>query len=61
MFNRIKNWIIKKLGGHTDTEYKRLLAIADNMTTLKFTTSIPGYIEYPDFDIQKYGLETQKT
>lgn len=69
MFNRIKTWIIKKLGGYTAAEYNRawnesiitnkidtVFVANREIKTLKYVTSFPYYMERQNFDIKKYAL-----
>lgn len=69
MLNKIKTWIIKKLGGYTPTEYNGLkneISITNTINnrfvthreikTLRFSSSLPEYVERRDFDVRKYAF-----
>lgn len=69
MVEKIKIWIIKKLGGFTPTEYNGLkneISITNTINnrfvshreikTLRFSSSLPEYMEYHNFDVRKYAL-----
>lgn len=69
MLKKIKNWIIKKLGGYTSTEYAHVqneVIITDKIhevavsnreiKTIKYVTSFPYYMERINFDVKKYAL-----
>lgn len=69
MLNKIKTWIIKKLGGYTLEEYKKAqmeVSIMNKINTvylsnrdiktIKFCTSLPDYVERKNFDIRKYAV-----
>ena len=69
MWNKIKTWIIKKLGGYTPDEYKKAqneVSVTNKINTMyitnrdiktfRFYTTLPDCVERKNFDIRKYAL-----